>query len=187
MKKAVFFMLLLACSVSNTSKLFAQSKPPKFLGGWVTYEQQLGGLDNQFITYGGVTLGTTVFGIMLGLGMYGNYPFTETKHYYGRDFRTLYGGFIVGYKTPWKIIGARISVLLGAGSINGFESKNYSDNLSMHFVISPTLNIDFHIFHTLVLSVGLTYRYFTGYNDYKFNVNNLNNALAANFSVGWVY
>lgn len=186
MKKAVF-LVLLACSISNTSKLFAQSKSPKFLGGWVTYEQQLGDLDNQFITYGGVTLGTTVFGIMLGLGMYGTYPFTETKHYYDRGFRNLYGGFIVGYKTPWKIVGARISVLLGAGSIHGFTSKRDSENASFHFVISPTLNIDFHIFKTLVLSVGLTYRYFTGYNEYKFNVNDLNNALAANFSVGWVY
>ncbi|MGL4366929.1 MAG: hypothetical protein ACRCTQ_01400 [Brevinemataceae bacterium] len=190
MKKLLLLFLIL-----NVSALYSQEKDKikgGLLGGWVAYEQHLGGLNNQFITYSGVTTAISILGFSLGVAAYGNLPFSfeSDSIFFNNNLQILYGGIVIGYKTPWKTIGVRISTIIGAGSIKSWNNifEQTYQNSNIHFVVSPTINLDFHLFSTLVLSVGVSYRYFLGAEDkHYFDINNWKNALSGVISLGWVY
>ncbi|MGL5956159.1 MAG: hypothetical protein ACRC0X_06085 [Brevinema sp.] len=148
---------------------------------WVGYEQQFGALQNKFITYGGGSVGASIYGLSLGAGVYGNFGYNAS--FEGRDpfdATMIYGGFIVGYKSPtFNIFRIRLNTVLGYGTIQISTEKRG------HFVIAPSLFFDIAVFSNLNLSIGLTYRYFHG-SDTIININKPENSFAATVGFAWI-
>ena len=181
MKNKIIILAMLLISFGTTNLSYAQKKAQKkpLLGGWTVYEQQLGTLDDSFFTLGGVSLGISFFGVSLGLAVYGNYPYESDRSFIGNDLHFYYGGIQLGYKKTWGFIGTRAFVLLGGAS------TAVGSRYKVHFVLSPSFHLDFHIFKSLVISAGVTYRYLSGENLYDFNY--WKNSISGTLSIGWVH
>lgn len=151
------------------------------LTGWVSYEQQMGVLNDRFITYGGASMGISIYGISIGASVYGNYghniyvsslpPMSATM---------IYGGVVLGYKSPEiKFVRFRLNTLLGYGTIE------LGSNKTGDFVVSPTLYIDFEVVDNMNLSFGVTYRYFHNANN-TININKVENSFAGSIAFSWI-
>ncbi|MGL4677708.1 MAG: hypothetical protein ACRCWI_08630 [Brevinema sp.] len=148
---------------------------------WAGYEQQFGVLQNKFITYGGGSAGASIYGLSLGAGVYGNFGYNTS--FEGKppfDATMIYGGVILGYKSPtFAIFRIRLNTILGYGTIQVGTQK------TGHFALSPTLFFDIAIFSNLHLSVGITYRYFYGSNTIL-DINRTDNSFAGTLGLAWI-
>ncbi|MGL4366699.1 MAG: hypothetical protein ACRCTQ_00230 [Brevinemataceae bacterium] len=153
------------------------------LNGWVSYEQQFGALDNKFITYGGSSAGILLGPIAIGVGLYGNFPYKSSFSQFSEEqnLTAIYGGGIIGYSSPEieDILGIRLNVLLGYGSLDIFSNK------TGHFIVSPSLYFDLYIIEHLALSFGLTYRYFHNAPS-MLGINKPENSFAGSISISWI-
>ena len=154
------------------------------LGGWTTYDQNLGALNDDFFTIGGVSMGISVLGIAIGIGVYGSYPYELKNNFIKDDFQMYYGGLVLGYKSVWRTFGFRIFSVLGLGST---QTSNTWDTYRLHFVITPSIHFDWHAYKSFVISAGMSYRYMSNTDNLKYNINHWKNALYGTLSFGWVH
>lgn len=144
----------------------------------------MGALNGEFFTTGGISVGLSIFGLAIGIGVHGSYPISKSSYIgnIGDDFQYYQGGLVLGYKSKWKSIGYRLFTLLGIASVNNFN------RYSLHFVIAPSFHLDWHMFKSFVISVGLNYRYIVGANTRpSLDLNSVRNALHGTISFGWVH
>ena len=151
------------------------------LGGWTTYDQHLGALDDEFFTIGGVSMGISVLGIAIGIGVYGSYPYGSENNFLKDDFQMYYGGLVLGYKSVWKTFGFRLFSVLGVGSTQTWNTYR------LHFVITPSIHFDWHVYRSFVISAGMSYRYMSNTDNMKYDINHWKNALYGTLSFGWVH
>ena len=175
-KKIVLLIFMMIPSLG-----FSISKDNNFLSGWVSYEQQFGLLNNRLITYGGSSAGISIYGLSLGLAVYGNYGHNVyVSSLPPMSATVIYGGFIIGYKSPQiKFVRFRLNTLLGYGTIE------LGSNTVGHFVVSPTFYVDFKVVDNMNLSVGITYRYFNKA-DNAINITKADNSFAGSIAFSWI-
>lgn len=177
MKKIFLVIIFLLPIVS-----FADFDHDDELTYWAGYEQQFGALQKEFITYGGGTAGLSIYGISVGASVFGNYAYNATSPATGEPYRlvVIYGGVVLGYKSPeFSIVRFRFNTTLGYGTIENDITK------TGHFVVSPTLYTDIKLVGDLILSIGVTYRYFHDYTGIL-DINNAENSFAGTIALSWI-
>ena len=182
LKKTLLLLSLFALStISYTEDTEdpSQKKPLSnpILGGWTTYDQHLGALNDEFFTIGGISMGLSLLGFSIGLGVYGSYPYGSLND----DFQLYYGGLVLGYKSVWRSFGFRVFTILGVGSTQSW------DTYRLHFVITPSIHFDWHVYRSFVISAGMSYRYMSNTDNMKYDINHWKNALYGTLSFGWVH
>ena len=187
LKKTLLLLSLFALStISYTEDTEDPShKKPlsnPILGGWTTYDQHLGTLNDEFFTIGGVSVGISFLGIAVGLAFYGSYPYELKKtSLINNDFQLYYGGLVLGYKSVWRNFGFRLFTIIGLGSTETWYTYR------LHFVLSPSIHFDWHVYRSFVISVGMSYRYMSGLPNARYDINYWKNALHGTLSFGWVH
>ena len=158
-------------------------------GYFVVYDHQIGFLNNEFIQFGGGLVGVSLNGFSVGIGGYSNYPFSHIDSYRKeRETEMLYGGLTLGYQSPVKVVGLRTHVLIGMSAVRDSLPTEYKE-FDYGVVIAPSIYLDIHIWTSLTLSAGITYKYFMGMDEDNqyLNINHWQNAIAYTVSLGWVY
>ena len=186
LKKTLLLLSLFTLSTisyTEDTEKSSQKKPLSnpVLGGWTTYDQHLGALNDEFFTIGGVSMGISFLGIAVGLGVYGSYPYESRNSFINDDFQMYYGGLVLGYKSVWRKFGFRIFSVLGVGSTQGW------DRYRLHFVIAPSIHFDWHVYRSFVISAGMSYRYMSNTHNLRYDINHLKNSLYGTLSFGWVH
>lgn len=152
------------------------------LTGWIGYDQQFGVLNDKFITYGGASAGISIIGLSLGAAVYGNYGHnvSTSAGLPPMGASMIYGGVILGYKSPdIEFLRFRLNTLLGYGTVELGAAK------TGHFVVSPTLYMDFEVVNKMNISLGVTYRYFHGAAE-AIGLNKPENSFAGTIAFSWI-